>query len=214
MNLALWAPYFIAGTEMTLLLTFTSMVFGLTGGLILALARLDARRRVFYVPATALIELIRGTPLIVQLFYLFFVLPQVGLRLDPIPTGILGLGINYSCYLSEVYRAGIVAVDRGQWEAAAALGLPSAAVYRRIILPQAIRIVIPPMGNMFIGLFKDTALVSTISVQELLFSGRLLASTNFRYFEIFTIVAIIYFILSYPASLGVRWLERHLRYER
>jgi polar amino acid transport system permease protein len=214
MNLELWMPFFVRGTEVTLLLTFTSMAFGLTGGLILALARLDPRRRVFYVPATALVELIRGTPLLVQLFYLFFVLPQVGVRLDPVPTGILGLGINYSCYLSEVYRAGIVAVDRGQWEAAAALGLPGAATYRRIILPQAIRIVIPPMGNMFIGLFKDTALVSTISVQELLFSGRLLAATNFRYFEIFTIVAIIYFILSYPASLGVRWLERHLRYER
>jgi amine acid ABC transporter, permease protein, 3-TM region, His/Glu/Gln/Arg/opine family len=214
MNLAEWMPYFVAGTELTLLLTFTSMAFGLTGGMILALARLDSRRRIFYIPATAVVELIRGTPLIVQLFYLFFVLPQVGIRLDPVPTGIIGLGINYSAYLSEVYRAGIVAVDRGQWEAAAALGLPSGATYRRIILPQAIRIVIPPIGNMFIGLFKDTALVSTISVQELLFSGKILASTNFRYFEIFTIIAIIYFILSYPASLGVRWLERHLRYER
>lgn len=214
MDVASWIPYFVRGVQLTILLTFASMAFALIVGLFLALARLEPRRRWVYLPATAFVELVRGTPLIVQLFYLFFVLPTIGIRLDPVPTGILGLGINYSCYLSEVYRAGIVAVDKGQWEAAAALGLPMSSTLRRVILPQAIRIVIPPIGNMFIGLFKDTAIVSTISVQELLFSGRLLASTNFRYFEIFTIIAIIYFALSYPTSLAVKWLERRLRYER
>jgi polar amino acid transport system permease protein len=110
-----------------------------------------------------------------------------------------------------VYRAGIVAIDKGQWEAAGALGLPSLVTLRHIILPQAIRIVIPPIGNMFIGLFKDTALVSIVSVQELMFSGRLLAAENFHYFEVFTVVAAIYLVISLPSAQGVRWLEKRLK---
>jgi polar amino acid transport system permease protein len=212
-DLAEWWPVLLKGTAITVFITFTSMGISLILGLLLALVRLHPKRRILYVPATIVVEAVRGTPLIVQLFYAFFVLPTVGLRLDAIPTAIITLSINYACYLSEVYRAGIEAVDKSQWEAAAALGLPTGITLRHIILPLAIRIVIPPIGNMFIGLFKDTALVSTISVQELLFSGRFIASENFRYFEVFTVVALIYLALSYPSSLGIRWLERRLRYE-
>ena len=131
--------------------------------------------------------------------------------MNPIVTGILGLGINYGAYMSEVYRAGIEAIDRAQWEAAHALAMPTSLILRLVVLPQAFRIVIPPMGNYLVSLFKDTAIVATISIQELLFSARLLASQTFQYLAIFTAVLVIYFVISYPASRGVAWLERHLR---
>jgi polar amino acid transport system permease protein len=206
-----WAPRLAQGMLTTIGLTVGGMAFALVVGLVLALARLDKRRWYFVWPAQIVVELIRGTPLLVQLFYIFYVLPFLGLRLDPIPAGILGLGLNYAAYLSEVFRSGIEAVPRGQWEAADALGMSHRLKLRRIVLPQAFRIVIPPVGNYFIALFKDSALVATISISELLFTAQLIASETFRYVEVYTIIFIIYFAISYPASLGVRWLERRLR---
>ena len=198
-----WGPPLLRGTALTIFLTVTSFAFALVLGLVLALARLDRRRWYLYTPAQAFVELVRGTPLLVQLFYLFFVLPFVGITMNPIVTGILGLGINYG--------AGIEAIDRSQWEAAHALAMPTPLILRLVVLPQAFRIVIPPMGNYLVSLFKDTAIVATISIQELLFSARLLASQTFQYLAIFTAVLVIYFAISYPASRGVAWLERHLR---
>jgi polar amino acid transport system permease protein len=205
-----WLPILLEGTEITVFLTIVTMAVGLILGLPIALARLNTSNRAAYLPATVLVEVIRGTPLLLQLYYLFYVLPLIGIRLDPIPTAIIGLGISNACFLSEVYRAGIAAIHSSQWEAAAALGLPRAITLWKIILPQAIRIVLPPIGNYFIALFKDTALVSTISVQELMFSGRLLASSNFRYFEVFTLVGLIYLLLCYPSARGVRWMEKKM----
>ena len=138
-------------------------------------------------------------------------LPFVGITLNPIFTGILGLGVNYGAYMSEVYRAGIEAIDRSQWEAAHALAMPTTLIMRMIVLPQAFRIIIPPMGNYLISLFKDTAIVATISIEEVTFTARLLASQTFQYLAIFTAVLVIYFVISYPASRGVAWLERRLR---
>ena len=114
----------------------------------------------------AYIEVIRGTPLLLQLIYVYYVLPEIGIRLDAFTAGVLALTLNYSAYISEVYRGGIQAIAKGQHDAAAALGMTRALAMRRIILPQAIRIVIPPLGNYFIGLFKDTALCSAVSIQE------------------------------------------------
>ncbi len=205
-----WAPDLLAGLELTVLLTFCSMAFGLVLGLALALLRLSRHRYISW-PAQAFVEFIRGTPLLLQLFYIFYVFPFVGIRLDRVVAGILGLGINYGAYLSEVFRAGIEAVDRSQWEAADALGLPSSLKLRLVVLPQAFRIIIPPVGNYFISLFKDTALTSTISIPELLFSGQLLAAQSFRYLQIYTIIFFIYLFVSYPCSLGVRALERRMR---
>src|SRR5262249_17344594 len=150
----------------------------------LALARLHRRQWYLYAPAQGFVELVRGTPLLVQLFYLYFVLPFVGITMNPVVTGILGLGINYGAYMSEVYRAGIEAIDRSQWEAAHALAMPPPLTRRMGVLPQAFRIVAPPMGNYLVSLFKDTAIVATISIQELTFSGRLLASQTFQYVPI------------------------------
>jgi polar amino acid transport system permease protein len=209
-----WWPDLWSGLQITVFLTFTGMALALVIGIALALARLDRRRRWLTVPAAAFVEIIRGSPLLLQLFYIFYVLPFFGLRLSAMEAGILGLGINYGAYVSEVFRAGIEAVDHGQWEAARALGMPARVYMPKVILPQAIRIVIPPLGNYFISLFKDTALVSTISIGEVMFRGQLLAAENFKYLQIYSFIFVLYLVISYPASLGVRVLERHLRIDR
>lgn len=209
-----WWPDLWAGLQLTILLTFTGMALALVIGLALALARLNPQRPWMSVPAAVFVEVIRGSPLLLQLFYIFYVFPFFGIRLTALAAGILGLGINYGAYLSEVIRAGIVAVDHGQWEAARALGMRGRIYMPHVILPQALRIVIPPIGGYFISLFKDTALVSTISIGELLFRGQLLAAENFRYLQIYSFIFVIYLVISYPASLGVRALERHMRIDR
>ena len=206
-----WGPPLLRGTALTIFLTVASFAFALVLGLVLALARLNRQRWYLYQPAQGFVEFVRGTPLLVQLFYLYFVLPFIGITMNPILTGILGLGINYGAYMSEVYRAGIEAIDRSQWEAAHALAMPTPLILRIVVLPQAFRIVIPPMGNYLVSLFKDTAIVATISIRELLFSARLLAAETFQYFAIFTAVLVIYFAISYPASRGVAWLERRMQ---
>jgi His/Glu/Gln/Arg/opine family amino acid ABC transporter permease subunit len=200
----LWGA--LVSVEMTVCVMALSLVFGL----IVALARLTRLRAVRFV-ATFYVEVMRGTPAILQLFYIYFVLPAFGINIPPFAAGVVGLTLNYSAYLSEVYRAGIQAVARGQVEAALALGMSRGLMMRRVILPQAIRIVVPPLGNYFISLFKDTSLASTITVKELIFSGQIVAATNFQYFTIYTIAGGIYLALSYPGSLGVQLLERRMR---
>ncbi len=209
-----WWPDLWSGLQLTVFLTFVSMALATLIGILLALARLDPHRRWLSVPAAVFVEIIRGSPLILQLFYIFYVFPFFGLRLSAMEAGILGLGINSGAYISEVFRAGIEAVNHGQWEAARALGMPARVYMPKVILPQAIRIVIPPLGNYFISLFKDTALVSTISIGELMFRGQLLAAENFKYLQIYSLIFVLYLLISYPASLGVRVLERHLRIDR
>ena len=189
------------------------MAVALVVGLLLALARIS-QSRALRLPATAFVELIRGTPLILQLFYIFYVFPFFHIRLGKMQAGILGLALNYGAYLSEVFRAGIAAIDHGQWEAAGALGLRRSQMLRLVILPQALRVVVPPVGNYFISLFKDTALVSTISIAELVFTGQLIAADTFKYLQVYSIIFVVYLVISYPASLGVRALERHLNRNR
>lgn len=205
-----WLPQLLDGVWVTIYLTFLTMPVALVLGLLLALARLDTSPRVLAWVAAAVVEVVRGTPLILQLFYIYFVLPYAGVRLDPILAAVIGLSINYAAYLSEVFRGGIAAVDRSQWEAGQALAMRHGAILRRIVLPQAVRIVVPPVGNYFISLFKDTALVSTIGVAELLFQGRIIASDTFQYVSVFTVIFIIYFLVSFPAQRGVRRLETRL----
>src|SRR4051794_4691748 len=189
------------------------MAIALVIGLALALARIS-RLLWLRIPAVLFGELIRGSPLLLQLFYIYYVFPLAGVRLAPIEAGLLGLGINYGAYLSEGFRAGIVAVQKGQWEAAGALGLTRWQIMRLVVLPQAVRVVIPPLGNYFVSLFKDTALVSTISIAELMFRGHLIAADTFKYMRIYSVVFVIYVLISVPASLGVRWLERRLQADR
>src|SRR4051812_14167077 len=189
------------------------MAVALVLGLGLALARV-ARHAWARVPAVLFGELIRGSPLLLQLFYIYYVFPLAGVRLAPIEAGLLGLGINYGAYLSEGVRAGVVAVQKGQGGAGRAPGLTRWPIMRPRVLPQAVRIVIPPLGNYFVSLFKDTALVSTISIAELMFRGHLIAADTFKYMRIYSVVFVIYVLISAPASLGVRWLERRLQSDR
>lgn len=205
-----WLPSLLQGLLVTVEITVAAMALALVLGITLATLRLEPKNRLLYIPATVYIEIMRGTPLILQLFFVYFALPAAGFYLDPFVAGVLAIGVNYSAYLSEVFRSSIRAVPRGQWEAASCLGMPRAMVMWRVVYPQAARLALPATGNYFIGLFKDSALASTISVTELLFSGQILAAQSFQYFKIYAVVALLYFIISYPTSLGLRALEKRI----
>jgi ectoine/hydroxyectoine ABC transporter permease protein EhuD len=200
-------PYLLRGAVTTVQLTVVSMALALAAGLVLALMRLS-RSRPLRLLSGAYIEIIRGTPLLVQLFIIYYGLPQYGIRLEAFAAGVIGLSMNYSAYLAEVYRAGILAIDKGQWEAGGSIGLSRAALLQYIIVPQAARIVLPPVGNYFISMLKDSALVSTISIIELMRAAQLRVAITFRAMDIYMVVALIYFLMSYPCSVLIRYLER------
>jgi polar amino acid transport system permease protein len=153
---------------------------------------------------------VRGTPLIVQIIFIFFALPQVGIVLPAIEAGIIALSFNYGAYMTEIFRAGIQAVPRGQREAAEALAMPERLVMRRVVLPQAVRIVIPAVGNEFIAMIKDSALVSVIAVPELLWRARRVGSRHFRTLEALLIAAAVYWILTIIFSIFQERLERRM----
>lgn len=199
-------PKLLEGLKVTVYATLLGFVFAAVFGLLLALARRSKFKPLLLVTG-AFIEFIRSTPLLAQLFFLFFALPRLGIILSPLMAGVLGLGIHYSTYLSEVYRAGIDAIPRGQWEAATALNFSRVRLWLNIILPQAIPPVVPVMGNYLIGMFKDTPLLSTIFVVEMLMAARIIASHTFRYIEPITLVGVLFLVLSYISSLGVQRLE-------
>ncbi len=200
----------LGGLLLTVELTFVVITLSLVFALLVALAGLSRVAPLRWL-VKAYIEVIRGTPLLLQLIYVYYVLPEIGIRLDAFTAGVLALTLNYSAYISEVYRGGILAISRGQHDAAAALGMTRGLAMRRIILPQAIRIVIPTLGNYFIGLFKDTALCSAVSIQELVFTAQVHAALNFQYFTLYTVVAAMYFLVSFPAARLVGYLERVTR---
>jgi polar amino acid transport system permease protein len=209
-DMAEFLPYLLAGTWVTVQLTIVSMAIALVLGLFLGMAR-ASERALLRLPAATFIDIMRGTPLILQIFYIYYALPLIGIELEAFISGVIALSLNYAAYLGEVFRSGIQAIPKGQWEASYSLGLPQRLTMQKIVLPQALRIVIPPAGNYFIALFKDSALVSVISLSELMRSGQLLAATTYKHFEIFTMVAVIYLAVSYPASWLVSWLERRFR---
>jgi His/Glu/Gln/Arg/opine family amino acid ABC transporter permease subunit len=197
----------LAGLVLTIELTFVVIALSLVFALLVALGGMSRFWPLQWL-VKAYIEVIRGTPLLLQLVYIYYVLPEVGIRLNAFTAGVIGLTLNYSAYISEVYRSGIQAISKGQHDAAAALGMTGPLAMRRIILPQAIRIVIPTLGNYFIGLFKDTALCSVVSIQEVVFTAQILAARNFQYFTLYTVVAVMYFAVSFPAARFVGYLER------
>jgi polar amino acid transport system substrate-binding protein len=160
------------------------------------------------------VELVRGTPLLIQLYLIYYGLPNLGVRLNAFTAAVLGLALNYAAYEAENYRAGIQGIARGQMEAALALGMTRLLALRRVILPQAARLVIPPVTNDFIALFKDSSLVSVITMVELTKVYGMLATTTYDYIGLGLMTAALYFGLSYPASLLANYLERRLRYDR
>lgn len=204
-------PTLLSGLWLTCVLTVLSMSIGLAGGLVVALARLS-RWRLLQLLAHAFTELFRTTPLLVQIIWIFTVMPLVvGLRLSPFFSGLVALGLNVAAYMSEIYRAGILSVGPGQTHAGMALGMTRSQAMRRVVLPQAVMRMIPPMAAMWVGLFKDTSLLATIGVAELMFQARFLATDTFRPLEIFTVTAGVYFVLTYPQSLLVNHLFERYR---
>jgi His/Glu/Gln/Arg/opine family amino acid ABC transporter permease subunit len=200
----------LSGLALTVALTFVVIILALALAIPVALIRLSPNLALRSI-ASIYVEVIRGTPLLLQLVYIYYVLPSVGINLDPILAAIVGLTLNYTAYMSEVYRGGILAVPRNQWEAAATVGMTRARAFRRIILPQALKIVTPTLGNYFISLFKDTALASVVTVQELTFTGQIISARSYQYFTIYTATGILYLAVGYPSALFVRWLEKRSR---
>jgi His/Glu/Gln/Arg/opine family amino acid ABC transporter permease subunit len=202
-----YGPALLRGLSVTVFLTFVVIAAALVLAIPVALVRMSPNLLLrgigsFYV------EVIRGTPLLLQLVYIYYVLPSFGVNLDPLLAAIVGLTLNYTAYMSEVYRGGILAVPKSQWEAAATVGMTKARAFHRIVLPQALRIVTPALGNYFISLFKDTALASVVTVQELTFTGQIISARSYQYFTIYTATGILYLSVGYPAALFVRWLEK------
>lgn len=206
-------PMLLKGAGITVFLSVVSMSIAIALGLFLTLIRLygKAPLKIF---ASSYIEIYRGTPLLIQLFILYYGLPNVGITLSPIAAALIGLGMNYAAYEAEIYRAGIESVPKGQMEAALSLGMSRPLAIRRIILPQALRLTIPPVTNDFIALFKDSSLVSIIAMVELAKTYSILAATTLRFFELGIITAILYFAMSYPLSLLSRRLEKKLKGKR
>lgn len=202
-------PLLFEGLKITLIATFLAFGFAVVMGLLLAIARRSSVK-ILSLPVKAFIEFVRSTPLLAQLFFIFYVFPKFGLVLTPLVAGVLGLGLHYSTYLSEVYRSGIDSIPRGQWEAAKALNFSKARTWISIIIPQAVPPIIPVMGNYLIGMFKDTPLLSAITLVEVLQTAKIIGAQSFRYLEPITMVGVIFLILSYVSSLGVRWLELRL----
>ena len=186
--------------------TLLGMLLAVTLGLVLALLR-RARLKIISAPAALFIEFVRSTPLLVQMYFLFYVLPVTGVQMSPLTTGILALGVHYAAYCAEVYRAGIEAVPRGQVEAATALNMSGWRTAVGVVLPQAIPPVVPALGNYLVAMFKDTPLLSAITVVELLQTSKMIGSATFRYTEPLTLVGILFLLLSLIAAYGVRRLE-------
>jgi His/Glu/Gln/Arg/opine family amino acid ABC transporter permease subunit len=204
-----YLPFLLKGAVVTIELTILSMAAAFVLGLLVALGRLSRRAPIRWVLGTY-VEVWRDVPLIVQLLVIYFTLPEIGVRLPAFAAGVVGLSLNLGAYLSEVFRAAILSIDAGQRDAGISIGMSRATVYRRIILPQALLIAVPTLGGYFISLLKDCALVSFISVNELLRNGTIIISSTFRSMEIYMIVAIIYLCMSFIAARTVRWIERRL----
>ena len=203
---------FAKAASRTIMLAVCSFPFALLIGLVLAVARVYGPLWL-RAPCTAYVEVLRGTPLLLQLWVIFYLLPRIAdLNLEPMVAGIIGLAINYSAYESEIFRAGLQAVPKGQMEAALALGISPFLAIRKIIVPQAVRIVIPPVTNDFIALFKDTSVCSVILITELTRQYNVLYNNHREYIIAFAaMTAGIYLMMSYPLSLAARYLERSLR---
>lgn len=198
------------GLMVTFGVTVSSIFFALIIGLIAGLGRISQIPLINRI-ATVYVEIIRGIPLLVQLFYIYYALGN-WVKLSGPAAAILAMSICYGAYMAEIFRAGIQSIPKGQMEAALALGLSRAQAMRKVILPQTIKIILPPIGNEFIALLKDSSLVSILAVSDLLRRGREFASTSFRYFESYTVVALIYLVMTLFFSRLVAMMEERLRH--
>jgi polar amino acid transport system permease protein len=198
------------GTLLTVEITAGAIALGCLVGLAVGLGRLDPRRRLLYAACTAYVSVIRGTPLLVQLFIWFFGLPHFGINLPAFFCGVVGMGMYSGAYVSEIVRGAIQSIDRGQMEAARSLGMPYRMAMREIVIPQAVVRMIPPLGNEFIALIKNSSLVSLLTIADVMHEGQKIISTSYRSLEVYLAIALIYFVLTNLTGLALRGAERRL----
>jgi len=207
-------PVLLQASVITVQATLLGFLLAAVLGLVLAILRMSKNNWIS-IPTAAFIEFIRSTPVLIQIFFIYFVFPEFGVVLPAMTAGVLALGLHYGCYCSEVYRAGIECVPRGQWEASTALNLSPYVTFRDIIIPQAIPPVVPALGNYLVALFKETPLLSAIAVLELMQTAKILGSESFRYVEPITLVGVFFLVMSLVAAAIIRqveaWLNRTLR---
>jgi polar amino acid transport system permease protein len=203
-------PFLLRGLLITLEVSALAALLGLMLGLLGGIAKLSSVRPI-RAGAIAYIEFIRGTPVLVQLFLIYFGLPAFGVNLDSFWAAVIGLGINSGAYVSEIVRGSIQAIDRGQWEASYSIGMTPLKALRWIILPQAFVIALPPLGNELATLIKTSSLASAIALVELTQTGQQIRSVSFASFETFIVVALLYLLLTYSTSLTLGWIERRVR---
>ena len=203
-------PQLAQAAVVTIVATFLGFLIAAFLGLAFALGRMFGPKWIA-IPLIGLIEGVRSTPLLIQIFFIYFVLPEAGISIGAMTAGVLALGLHYATYCSEVYRAGLANVPRGQWEASLALNLPTWRTFRDIIIPQAIPPVVPALGNYLVSLFKDTPLLSAIGVLELLQTAKIIGSENFRYTEPITLVGLIFLVLSLLSAVIIGFIERWLK---
>lgn len=203
-------PILAEASVITVQVTLLGFVLALVLGLLFAVGRM-AGPLWLRMAVGATVEFIRSTPLLIQIFFLYYVMPEFGLTLDAMPTGVLALGLHYGAYCSEVYRAGLENVPKGQWEAAIALNLSPWTTFKNIVIPQAIPPVVPALGNYLVALFKETPLLSVIAVLELMQTAKILGSESFQYTEPITLVGLFFLFFSLVSAALIRRLERHLQ---
>lgn len=205
-----WADL-LRGAEITIGVTAAALILGCLLGMLIGIGRLNPKRRLIYGFCTLYVTLIRGTPLLVQLFILFYGLPQFGVMLPAYVCGIVGLGVYSGAYVSEIVRGAIQSVDRGQMEAARSIGMSSRKAMKLIIIPQAIVRMIPPLGNEFIALIKNSSLVSLLTIDDLMHEGQKIISISYRSVEVYLVIALIYLVMTLCTSLLLTRLERRLK---
>jgi polar amino acid transport system permease protein/cystine transport system permease protein len=203
-------PRLLAAAPIVIQLALGAMALALVLGLLVALARIS-KSKILRGIALVYVEVMRGTPLLVQLVYIFFVLPAIGVNIDPVPAGILGLGLNYAAYLSEVFRSAILSVEAGQTEAALSLGYTPGKALWKVVLPQSFIVSLGPIGNYFIAMVKDTALTSVIAVTEILKTANVINAQTFETTQVYTAAALLYLLISLPLSRIVSALEKRAR---
>jgi len=203
-------PFFLKAAVVTLELSVLATALGLFCGALGAAARLS-RSAVLRALGASYVSVFRGTPALIQIFILYFGGPQIGIQLDAFGAGVIGLGVNIGAYMAETIRGAIVAVDRGQTEAARTLGLSRSEAMRKVILPQAARLMIRPLGVNINALIKGTALVAAISVVELTYTAQRYIGSTYKPFEMFFLAGVIYMVIIYVSGLGINWLDRRAR---
>jgi polar amino acid transport system permease protein len=203
-------PRMLGATLNTLMAAGIGYAIAIVLGLVLALAQRTPYRPLTVVVREA-VEFIRSTPLVLQIFFVYYVGPQYGLNLSPWVAGMIAIGLHYAAYLSEVYRGGIESVPKGQWEACTALNMTAGQTYFRVIIPQALPPSVAGMGNYLVGIFKDTPMLSVIGVAELMHAANAIGGQNYRYLEPFTIVGVIFLLISLPSAGLIRAFEAWVR---